>query len=86
MAFLAFLAVAGNLTMAAILCLIGPSPFLPFHANAKVILAALFVGGVAYGFNVVSSFARSSAASRRKGYSDDINTYVMLSGTLTENR
>ncbi len=61
--------------------MIGPALFIPLRPSRGAILCAMSVGGVAYGFNVVSSFARSHKAARRLGHVDDLDTFVMLSGT-----
>ena len=40
------------------------------------------VAGVGYAFVFVSTFSRSHAEVLKKGFLDDIDTYLMISGTI----
>ena len=41
------------------------------------------IEGFGCAFVIVSTFARSQGAALKHGFNDDINTYLLISGTLT---
>jgi hypothetical protein len=74
------LSVLGNLAMALAMAAVGPLPFLPYSASVSGIFAAAALEGVAYGLNMVSSFARAAAAAIDLGYEYNLNTFLVISG------
>jgi hypothetical protein len=71
--------------MAAAWLLIGPIPFLPLTPSVPLIQGAVALSGLGYGMVLVSTFGRSQKAAIRKGYNDDIDTYLIISGNLSKN-
>ena len=50
-------------------------------SKGLIYISMLFFG-LADSFNMVSSFARAHRAAMTLGYSDNINTYLVISGTI----
>ena len=70
-----------------ITCLfIGPAPFFNLPTQMGVIEGIAGLGGVGYALVMVSTFSRAQSEVLRKGFSDDIETYLMISGTTLSNQ
>ena len=64
-----------------IVCLfLGPAPFLNLSPTVGLIQGMAGLGGIGYAFVMVSTFSRAQAEVLKKGFSDDIETYLMISG------
>lgn len=74
----------GNFCFLLTFLFIGPVPFLPLAASKGLIQGMMAVAGVAYASLVVSSFSRAQKRVLEMGFSDDIHTYVMISGQGTK--
>ena len=72
--------VTGNLLMAVALLFIGPVPFINIAPSVGLIYGMLTLAGMAYGVIIVSTFARSQGAAIRLGFSNDLPTYLLISG------
>ena len=59
---------------------LGPAPFLNISTSVALIDGILALGGVGYAFVMVSTFSRAQSEVLKKGFSDDIETYLMISG------
>ncbi len=82
-----FFSVCGNVCICLAMMLIGPAPFFPADVlppSVPLIYAAMVLEGLAYAFNMVSTFSRAGNAAKRLGYRDDINTYLMVTGKNLE--
>jgi hypothetical protein len=75
------LSITGNLFMGLALLLIGPVPFVPLKPSTDLILGLAVPIGIGYAQVMVASFSRAYVAAMEKGYEDDINTYLLVSGT-----
>jgi biotin transporter BioY len=75
---------AGNVVMLISFIFIGPAPFfgdsLPNSAGLSYVVAVTM--GFGFGFVMVSTFTRAYREAMSQGYSDDINTYLVLSGKI----
>ena len=67
--------------MATAFMLIGPIPFLPLSPSVDLTWGAASIIGLGYGMVIVSTFGRSQRAAIKMGYSNDIDTYLIISGT-----
>jgi hypothetical protein len=72
--------VIGNTFMATAFLLIGPVPFIPINPTVPLIQGSLAIIGLGYGMVMVSTFGRSQRAAIRKGFNDDMDTYLIISG------
>jgi hypothetical protein len=72
--------VIGNIFMATAFLLIGPVPFIPITPTVPLIQGSLAILGLGYGMVMVSTFGRSQRAAIRKGFNDDMDTYLIISG------
>ena len=64
-----------------IVCLfLGPAPFLNLSPKVGLIQGMAGLGGIGYAFVMVSTFSRAQAEVLKQGFSDDIETYLMISG------
>ena len=61
--------------------LLGPAPFLNITTNVGLIEGIAGLGGVGYALVMVSTFSRAQSEVIGKGFSDDIETYLMISGS-----
>ena len=68
--------------MATAFLLIGPVPFLPLVPTVPLIQGAMTICGLGYGMILVSAFGRSQRAAIWKGYNDDMDTYLIISGNF----
>ena len=66
--------------------LIGPIPSLPFKASVPSIQGAVAISGLGYAMVLVSTFGRSQKAATRKGYNNDMNTSLIISGNFNLNK
>ena len=66
--------------MAIAFLFLGPVPFIPIQTKLSIIhgMAGLF--GFGYALVLVSSFGRAQSTALSLGYSDNLNTYIMISG------
>ena len=80
----------GNMVMAGAFLFFGPAPFFEIPATTSLIQIMIGLGGVGYALVMVSTFTRAQNAALEQGYSDNIETYLMISGMtkmiLTTNR
>ena len=76
--------VAGNLLIALSFMFLGPLPFLPLEPSVTLILVFMGVTSVGNAHIMVSTFARAQAAAIRMGFTKDIQTYLLISGTIEE--
>ena len=67
--------------MVAVCLFLGPAPFLNLSPEVGLIQGMAGLGGIGYAFVMVSTFSRAQAEVLKKGFSDDIETYLMISGT-----
>ena len=66
--------------MVSVFLFVGPVPFLPMEKSLTMTMVAEAFEGLGDAFIVVSTFSRIFEAVMRKGYPDDIPTYLMISG------
>ena len=62
--------------------LIGPAPFFALDTSTTLIEGSIAIAGVGYAIVMVSTFSRAQSEALKKGFPDDIETYLMISGTL----
>lgn len=74
----------GNLTILVAFIFIGPLPFIPIRPTVPMLQAVMAVFGLGIAFVMVSTYSRSQIAANRKGFVRDIETYLFISGELTE--
>ena len=74
--------IVGNLSMAIAFVFLGPVPFIPVETQLSVIQGMVAMVGFGYALVMVSSFGRAQSAALNLGYADDLNTYIMISGSL----
>ena len=72
--------VAGNMIMASSFLFFGPAPFFSIEPHTSLIQGMSGLGGIGHAFVMVSTFSRSHAEVLKKGFLDDIETYLMISG------
>ena len=70
----------GNMVMVVVCLFLGPAPFLNLSPEVGLIQGMAGLGGIGYAFVMVSTFSRAQAEVLKKGFSDDIETYLMISG------
>lgn len=70
----------GNVLFMICFIFVGPLPFIPFKPYKELVQGMMALAGIAYACLVVSSFTRAQKRVLDMGYSNDINTYVMISG------
>ena len=75
-----FMSLIGNMVMAAAFLFVGPAPFFNVKTSTGLIKGMLALAGFGYAFVVVSTFTRAESGALKKGFSDDIQTYLMISG------
>ena len=78
--YLTIVSIIGNIFMATAFILIGPVPFIPLEPSVPLIQGVMAMFGLGYGMVMVSTFGRSQRAAIRKGYNDDMDTYLIISG------
>ena len=67
--------------MAIAFLFLGPVPFIPVETQLSIIQGMVGLVGFGYALVMVSSFGRAQSAALSLGYADDLNTYIMISGT-----
>ena len=72
----------GNIVMAFAFLFVGPAPFLDLKTSTGLIQAMLGLGGFGYAFVMVSTFSRAQKDALKKGFADDIQTHLMISGVF----
>ncbi len=82
---LTLLSVSGNLAMLSGMSLVGPLRPLPLRPSRLLAFVAAAYNGVGYAVGMVASIARSKAAAVEGGFPDDLNTFLVLTGTKTAN-
>ena len=60
----------------------GPAPFLNIPTETSLIQGLAGLGGLGYAFVMISTFCRAQSGALEKGFADDIETYLMISGKL----
>ena len=78
--YLTIVSIMGNIFMVTAFILIGPLPFIPLEPSVSLIQGVMALFGLGYGMVMVSTFGRSQRAAIRKGYNDDMDTYLIISG------
>ena len=64
-----------------VVCLfLGPAPFFQISPDLKLIQGMAALSAVGYSFVMVSTFSRAQAEVQKNGFSDDIETYLIISG------
>ena len=76
--------ICGNASMAMAFIFLGPVPFIPVETKLSIIQGMVALVGFGYALVMVSSFGRAQTAALNLGYADDINTYIMISGTVLD--
>ena len=71
----------GNVAMTFAFLLVGPAPFLNVKASTGLIQGMLGLGGFGYAFVIISTFSRAQSEALKKGFPENIETYLMISGT-----
>ena len=71
---------AGNLSLAVVLTLIGPLPFIPLEPSVPLVRGLMCLVGVGFSLVMVSTFSRAQTAPIRLGYQRDLSTYLLMSG------
>ena len=74
--------VTGNIAMAFALLFIAPEPVINIEPSVGLIYGMITMGGIAYGLVLVSTFARAQGSAIRLGYTDDLPTYLLISGNI----
>ena len=74
--------VTGNIAMAFALLFIAPVPVINIEPSVGLIYGMITMGGIAYGLVLVSTFARAQGSAIRLGYTDDLPTYLLISGNI----
>lgn len=65
------------------LLLVGPAPFLPFPTAIWTVMLALGLFGLGSGGTIVASFVGSFRDTIKRGFSDDLSTYGLVSSVFT---
>lgn len=71
---------AGNLSLAVVLTMIGPLPFIHLEPSVPLIRGLVCLVGVGFALVMVSTFSRAQTAPIRLGYRKDLSTYLLMSG------
>ena len=66
--------------MAIAFLFLGPVPFIPFETHLSIIQGMTVLVGFGYALVAVPSFGRAQSAALSLGYSEDLNTYIMITG------
>ena len=74
------MSLAGNLSLAVVLTLIGPLPFIPLEPSVPLVRGLMCLVGVGFALVMVSTFSRAQTAPIRLGYQRDLSTYLLMSG------
>lgn len=74
------MSILGNVFMAVAFLFYGPVPFINVAPSVPIILAMGGLTGIGNGLIMVSTFGRAQSAAIRKGFNDDIDTYLICSG------
>jgi hypothetical protein len=75
--------VVGNACLAVGMILIGPSPASHIAPTVDLMIGMSAVVGVGYSAVMVSTFARGYNMAMEKGYDDDMDSYLAISGQHT---
>ena len=78
-----YFSLAGEVMFMTAFTFVGPLCFLPMEPTKRIIQCLLALVGLAHSTISCSSFARVHRQVIRMGFTDDISTYVMISGTWT---
>ena len=76
-----FVSCFGNVAMFVVCLFLGPAPFFQISPSLKLIQGMACLSAVGYSFVMVSTFSRIQAEVDKKGFPDDIETYLIVSGT-----
>ncbi len=66
--------------MALVFIIIGPAPYLDVEPSFGLSVASTVVAGLGYGLVLVASFSRAHRAAIHRGFDDDINSYLIITG------
>ncbi len=72
--------VAGNACLTVGMIMIGPSPFSHIVPTVDLMIGMSAIVGVGYSAVMVSTFARGYNMAMEKGYDDDMDSYLAISG------
>lgn len=72
--------ILGNVFMAVAFVFVGPLPWIPIQSSVDLLFGIGAWVGFSYTFCMVSTFSRAHGEAMRKGYNDDLSTYLILSG------
>ena len=75
----------GNMVMAGSFLFLGPAPFFDIPPTTLLIQIMIGVGGLGYALVMISTFTRAQNGALQRGYSDNIETYLMISGIHKRN-
>ena len=66
--------------MAIAFLFLGPVPFIPVETKLALIQGMIGLVGFGYALVTVPSFGRAQSAALSLGYSEGLNTYIMITG------
>ena len=66
--------------MAIAFLFLGPVPFIPVETKLAIIQGMIGLVGLSHALVGVAAFGRAQSAALSLGYSDDLNTYIMITG------
>jgi len=72
--------IIGNAFMVVAFVIMGPAPFINMEPTLLIIQIGISTFGFGYALVVVSTFGRAQSAAIQKGFKDDIETYLLISG------
>ncbi|TRY80689.1 hypothetical protein TCAL_09016 [Tigriopus californicus] len=72
--------ILGNLCMAVAFVFVGPLPWIPIEPSVNLLFGMGAWIGFSYTFCMVSTFSRAHNEAMKRGYNDDLPTYLILSG------
>ena len=72
--------IIGNTCMAVAFFFMGPVPFVNIQTTVPLVQGTIGIVGFGYALVMVSTFGRAQGAALRKGFKDDIDTYLLISG------
>jgi len=72
--------IIGNACMVVSFIIMGPVPFINIEQTIILIQISITIFGFGYALVVVSTFGRAQSAALQKGFKDDIETYLLISG------
>ena len=70
----------GNVVMALSFLFFGPAPFFKVGTSTGLIQGMSCLGGIGYALVMVSTFSRAQSDALKRGFANDIETYLLISG------